>query len=154
MATEQELRSEWQQEAKQQTLETLPAFLTKLAAHEHDYGSICVAIGAAAVAAAWAIEKSPSGGITGFQAGAVFWEFTKGWGSPGGEFLRMQAMENLCYPQYDYKWNTISDDQWRGVQEFAMKKLETGSEHMHPDVRARLESIVAGHLPCGFTIKN
>lgn len=76
---ELEYRKIIQAEAKTQTLETLPAFLAKLAAYPHDYGTICIAIGAAAVGAAWALERTPQGRISGFQAGAVAQEFAAGW---------------------------------------------------------------------------
>ena len=44
-----------------------------------DYGTVCHAIALSAVATAWAANKTAQGGITGFQAGAVMWEFIKNW---------------------------------------------------------------------------
>lgn len=64
------------------------AAIAEIMAMEHDYGTICVAIGAIAAAAARAADRSPNGGITGFQAGAVFWEFTRAWGVFGKDTPR------------------------------------------------------------------
>src|SRR5881392_1247840 len=112
--TEQECRIEWQREARAQTLETLPAFLAKLAAYEHDYGTICVAIGAAAIGAAWALERSPQGGITGFQAGAVQWEFIHAWDAnmAGNNPQRLINYGDLLYPQMADKFTTIPAETW------------------------------------------
>lgn len=66
------LHKEWYEEAKKQTLNTLPAFVSNLVEnYSHDYGTICHAITAAALGAANAVEESPEGGITGFQANCI-----------------------------------------------------------------------------------
>ena len=77
---EMKIHEEWYKQAKEQTLETLPAFLNHLINdYGHDYGTICHAIAAGAIGAAYALERSPQGGITGFQAGCIMWCFIRHW---------------------------------------------------------------------------
>lgn len=85
------LRTQWIAEARKQTLETLPAFLQKLADYPHTYGTICRAIAAGAIGAARALDQSAHGGITGFQAGAIMWDFCAGWLHWSGRWPRPQA---------------------------------------------------------------
>jgi hypothetical protein len=153
--TEQEYRKEVQAEARQQTLETLPAFLAKLAAHPHDYGTICVAIGAAAVGAAWAVERSPHGGITGFQAGAVMWEFIGAWNANGSRDHPQRLVDygDLLYPQSEHKFREISPDTWGWTQGEAARLLAENPQGVHPNVRAHWESIIAGNVPFGLTVE-
>ena len=148
-------RKDWQDRAKDITLETLPEFLRELSQeYKHDYGTICVAIGAAAVAAAWAMERSPQGGITGFQAGAVTWEFLRGWNSSmiGDCGARIQKFDDLLYPQYADRFTSISSDTWKNLQEKAADNLKTGNRNAHPDVLEHWASIAEGIVPFGLRI--
>lgn len=147
-------RKEWQERAKAMTLADLPEFLRELSEdYQHDYGTICVAIGAAAVAAAWAMEKSPQGGITGFQAGAITWEMIQGWnGSMIGETgARLQNFDDLLFPQYAEKFTSIGSDTWKRLQEKAAANLREKS-HAHPNVIAHWRSVAEGNVPFGLHI--
>ncbi len=74
------VHKDWYKQAEKQTLESLPEFMRHLLSdYQHDYGTICHAVAACAVGAAWAANSAPHGGITGFQAGAVMWEFIRHW---------------------------------------------------------------------------
>ena len=151
--TENELRTYLTEKMADVTLDTLPAFMADALNREHDYGTICVALGACAVAAAKAADRSPNGGITGFQAGAVFWEFVKGWGVFGKGPKRMVTYADMLYPQYADKFQkTISAETWAWLRENADKKLAEGPDGMHPAVYAHMESIVAGTVPFGYTV--
>lgn len=152
------LQKEWMAQAKTQTLETLPEFLRKLTSdYQHDYGTICHAIAAAAVGAATAVNKSPAGGITGFQAGAVMWEIVEGWGalSPGPK--RMQNFEDLLYPQMAYKFRTVPKSILGWLKEQAQKRIAewqaTGFEHVSERVRAHMAKVAKGHIPFGLSIQ-
>jgi hypothetical protein len=155
--TEQECRIEWQQEARAQTLETLPAFLAKLAAYPHDYGTICVAIGAAAIGAAWALERSPSGGITGFQAGAVQWEFIRHWDASGAGDNPQKLLNygNLLYPQYADYFTTLSPETWAWAQEEAKRQIAKAEANggIAGRVREHWESIASGNIPFGLSVE-
>lgn len=69
---DKDIIEQWYKDASKQTIDTLPEFMNHvLKDYKHDYGTICKAIGACVIAAAWAANASPQGGITGFQAGEV-----------------------------------------------------------------------------------
>jgi hypothetical protein len=148
------LRASWYAEARKQTLKRLPAFLEKLAGHKHDYNTICYACGAAAVAATWAIERSPSGGITGFQAGAIMWEFITEWMGEQDKPLRLVKYENMLYPQYEREFDKIiSQETADWLKAEAQKRLnDRADDGAHPAVVAHWRSITAGNLPFGYRV--
>lgn len=156
---EEHVHDAWYEEARANdlTMETLPAFLKKLTEeYHHDYGTIVHAITAGMLATGRAIDRSPQGGITGFQAGAVMWEFIRNW-IDSGEYKprRMVDYSNMLYPQYEHAFQkTISSDTWEHLQKMAKEKLDTNNDgyDMHPDVKAHMESIVAGTIPFGYTV--
>lgn len=159
---EMHLEKEWYGQAKKQTLETLPDFINHVMNdYNHDYGTVCHAIGACALAAAWAAnnEKGACGGITGFQAGFVMWKFIQQWSYPNNKTgLRLLNYDDMLYPQYDYKFEkTISPDTWKALQDQAKKNLEDNNEDRwwkaYPDVIAHWQSIVDGVVPHGFAVK-
>lgn len=121
------VKKEWQAKAKSCTIETLPVFLKELTEnYSHSYGTICHAVGMAAIAAAWSVDHSPVGGITGFQAGAIMWEFVKAWNYSGNKTgLRMVDYDNFLYPQYAEKYDkTIGPGIWTAIQTQAKKEIE------------------------------
>jgi hypothetical protein len=146
--------AQWYAEAKEQTVDTLPGFIARLTTeYGHDYGTIVHAITAAAVGAAWAVEHSPAGGITGFQGGAVMWEFMRHWNGVEAP-ARLVRYEEMLYPQYAYKFEkTINAATWAHLQERAKAKLAE-RDVMHPDVLAHMQSIVNGVVPFGYTISD
>ena len=90
----------------------------------NDYGSIARALGYGAVVTARAMDRSPQGGITRFQAGFVMWTFIRKYMySDNKSGLRVVDYDKLLYPQYeDYFSNTISASGWKLLQEEARKK--------------------------------
>lgn len=150
--SEQQLREDLRTEMKDVTLATLPAFIEAALARGTGYGEICVAIGAIAAAAARAANRSPQGGITGFQASAVFWEFVDQWGVFDRGPKRMVSFYHLLYPQYDRCFApTVSAGTWEWVQEEA-RKLLLDKDSGVPAVRAHWESIVDGTVPFGLLV--
>jgi hypothetical protein len=77
-----ELIESWFVEAKKcANVGELKDFVGRLITdYSHDYGTIIHAMTAAAIASIQTLQASPQGGITGFQASCLFWEFTKRWG--------------------------------------------------------------------------
>lgn len=157
--TEKEgLHEQWYQRAEEMTLAKLPEFLRELTEdYVHDYGTICHAIAAAAVAAAWAVERSPVGGITGFQAGAIMWEFLTHWQTEYRDKpLRLLDYGNLLYPQYRDRFTGISPATWTWVQQQAAEEL-AAEEMRQPHQAANSvvdhwRSIVAGNVPFGLRV--
>lgn len=147
------IRDAWYARAadKAMTLETLPAFLKELAEYPHDYNTICYAVTAGAIAAAWAMNRTPNGGITGFQAGAIMWEFMGAWNDVKAP-ARLLKFEDALFPQYADKFNSISPDTWKWLQEEAKKKLDTKEDMVAPSVVAHWKSIRDGHVPFGLKV--
>jgi hypothetical protein len=148
---EDKLQNQWYEEAGKMTEENLPAFVHKLAHdYDHDYGTICHAIAAAAIAAAWAVERGPHGGITGFQAGAIMWQFVQKWMHYSGA-MRLLQYDDLLFPQYASKFNTLSPNTWKDIQEKARQHLAE-EDKAHPSVVAHWQSIVDGKIPFGLQL--
>lgn len=126
--------------------------------YSHDYGTICHAIAAAAIGAAHAVERSPQGGITGFQAGAVMWEMIRGWGIWNNGPLQVVQWGNLLYPQYDGNFpRTIDKDIFAQVRDQARAMLteKAGKKDWAvPDVMIRVAEIAEGIVPAGIRIKD
>jgi hypothetical protein len=148
---------EWFKEARKQTLETLPKFIDHVMNdYVHDYGTVCHAISACAIAAAWAANecKGACGGITGFQASFVMWDFVKQWSYTDNKTaLKILDYDKMLFPQYEDNFQkTMQKATWEVIQAEAKKKLES-AKSAHPDVVAHWKSIVAGNVPFGYTVE-
>lgn len=155
---EQHLEKEWFKEAEEQTIETLPKFINHVMNdYGHDYGTICHAIAACALAAAWAVNKHPQGHITGFQAGFVMWDFIKEWKySSNQTALRIVNYDNMLYPQYKDEFDKIiSKETFESIQKAAQESLDEVKQgrEAHPDVIKHWKSIVDGNVPFGYKVK-
>ena len=146
------VHKEWYKQGEGMTLDKLPEFINHLLNdYTHDYGTICHAIAAGTVATAWAMNNDPHGGITGFQAGAVMWEFVRNWMHEDGP-MKLVRYDNMLYPQYDDNFDkVISKETFEYLQEKAKENLERGEAH--PSVMAHWQSIVDGNVPFGYKIK-
>lgn len=152
--TSKEIIDAWFAEADKMKAADLPNFIAKLVHdYDHDYGTICHAITAAGIAAMHAVNHSDQGGITGFQAGAIFWEFTRRWGYLGEGPKKMVLFSNLLYPQYESSFEkTISKETWTWLQAEAKKNLNE-TKHASASVISHWQSIVDGNLPFGFKLE-
>jgi hypothetical protein len=151
------LETEWYAEAKKQTLETLPGFLNHLTNDFiHDYGTICHAVTAAAIGAAHAVNSSPEGGITGFQARCVMWSFIRKWMFENNQCgLRVINYDNMLYPQYekDFTEKTITKSQWDSLQKQA-ERMIAENKFAEPEALSHWEGIKKGRIPFGYTVKD
>lgn len=154
---EMHLEKEWFANAKKQTLETLPAFMNHvLNDYCHDYGTICHAISACAIAAAWAADSSEQGGITGFQAGFVMWDFIRQWRySSNKSGLKIIDYDNMLYPQYEYKFTNkeIPQSIWESLQKQAEELLREEKPYVNETVIEHWQNIIDGNVPFGYTVK-
>lgn len=119
------LHERWYIDAKKQTRESLPEFIRYLFDdYSHDYGTMCHAIAATAIATAQV--GSREFGITGFQAGAIMWEFIRNWNySSNKTGLKLVNYDNLLYPQYEDKFEkTISSYTWEALQKEAKNRIK------------------------------
>ena len=149
---EMDEHKKWYEQARAQemSLETLPEFLRHLTEdYGHDYGTICHAIAAASLAAARAVDRSPQGGITGFQAGAIMWQFITNWMIEYKDKpVKLVNFENMLFPQYESTFvKTISQDTYDWLVSQAKERMHENG--MAPRVKAHMEDIAAGHLPWG-----
>jgi hypothetical protein len=124
--------------------------------YEHDYGTICHAISAAAIFAAWKMNEQSQGGITGFQAGAVMWEFITHWMTNyANKPLKLVDYSEMCYPQYAYKFEkVISTDTWESIKDFAKKSLKENRKNAHPKVTEHWKSIISGKVPFNYIVED
>lgn len=150
------VHKDWYVQAKKQTLESLPAFLSHLMNdYNHDYGTICHAITAGGIATMCAMNNHEQGGITGFQAGAVMWEFIRNWNYEHNKLgMKLLDYDKLLYSQYEYTFNkTIPKSTWTALQEQAKFNLQK-EELANDDVKAHWQKIADGHVPFGFVVEN
>ena len=158
ISEEQHLEKIWFEEATEQTIETLPQFVNHIMNdYDHDYGTICHAIAACSLAAAWAANQHEQGHITGLQASFVMWDFIKEWMYSGNQSgLRIVDYDDMLYPQYENKFDkVISKETFKSIQKAAQERLDEVKQgrEAHPDVIKHWESIVAGNVPFGYKIK-
>lgn len=150
------LENEWLEQAKTQTLETLPEFINHLMNdYKHDYGTSLKATVVAMLATFNACNKSEQGGFTGAQVGFIPWfMISEFWGvSEVGR--KVIDFEHMLYPQYAYEFEkTMSSRIWHTLQEVAKERMKKPAENFHPDVREHIAKIAAGEIPFGYTVKD
>lgn len=152
---EMHLEKEWFIQAKGQTIDTLPAFINHIMGdYAHDYGTICHALSACALAAAWAANSHPQGGITGFQAGCVMLDFVIQWMYSSNKCgLRLVNYDNMLYPQYSGEFQKkIKKSTWSAVQKRAKELLEERGG-ANKSVIEHWESIARGNVPFGYIVQ-
>lgn len=145
------IHREWYIKSKTIKMEELPEFMRHLAEDfQHDYGTICHAIAASGLAAMRGFDRGPSGGITGFQAGAIMWQVIKQWNAFGvseGEPMWILKASDLLYPQSVERVGTISENTRDWLMRTAKEELAKQDNHVHPNVRKHWEKIAAGQMP-------
>lgn len=129
ISEEMKVHEQWYEKAKDKdmSLENLPEFINHLLNdYQHDYGTICHALAAGAIATLWAMNRVEQGGVTGFQASAIMWEFIRHWNySSNKTGLRLINYDNMLYPQYSDKFQkTLSRDTWNAIQKAAKTEIE------------------------------
>lgn len=150
------LENEWLEQAKTQTLETLPTFINHLMNdYEHDYGTSIKATIVAMIATFNACNKSEQGGFTGFQVGFIPWFMMNEFWGVSEVGRKVIDFKHMLYPQYAHKFEkTMSSKIWHTLQEVAKEKMKEPVENFHPDVREHISKIVAGQIPFGYTVKD
>lgn len=155
---EMKVHEEWYEEAKKVTLEELPSFINHLVNdYGHDYGTICHALTAGAIATMYAMDKSDCGGITGFQASCIMWLFIRHWCKTNNKCgMKLIDYDNFLYPQNgEYFDKVINADVFKKLQECAKENLNNvGSTCVHDKVSAHWRSIVDGVVPFGYRVNN
>jgi len=135
-------------------IESLDSFIKELdTAYTHDYGTIVHAHAAIAVQAARLMNKQSQGGITGFQAGAVMWEFMRNWMHLEGP-LKLTNFKDMLYPQNEEKFSkTLSKETWEYLQAEAKKLMSQDMKHANLMVAAHWQRIANGEVPFGYSVE-
>lgn len=136
-------------------IEEIQTFLEDIMNKNHDYNTIVDAIGDGVVATAWAMNNHENGGITGFQASCVMWNFIMKWSYSNNKCgLRIIDFDEMLYPQYECKFTekTISQDTFNALQKEASRNL-SNKDYAHENVIKHWESILQGNVPFGYTIR-
>lgn len=145
---------EWYRQARKiDSPEALRQFAEHLVTvYRHDYGTICHAIAATALAGAYAVENSPTGGITGFQSGAVMWQFIQEWNQERDP-MRLLKYRDLLYPQSVGRVTELSKETWVWLQEEARELLSNNPQaSVHPVVWAHWQQLAEGRIPAPFVV--
>jgi len=152
---EMNLQEGWYAEARDMDMQKLPEFLRHLTEDfDHDYGTICHALTAGAIATCWAMNDTEQGGITGFQAGAIMWEFMKHWNDVKAP-ARLLQYEDMLYPQYADRFDKlISKETWAYLQQRAKEKLREKDSSPVAAVRLHWQNIAQGQIPFGYKVEN
>lgn len=150
---EMEIHKLWFDQAKHQTRETLMGFINDLLeGYGHDYGTICHAISAGALATMYAMNASDEGGITGNQADFIMWGIITHWLARTNCAMRLLEFDDMLYPQYAYKFNSITKSIWEDLQKKARECL-AASPAASPAVIAHWQSMVDGVPPFGYSLE-
>lgn len=154
------LHEQWYEEARKlESFSEFAEFARKLDQdYIHDYGTICHAVAAVAVGAAATFDRtSKQGGITGFQAGMVMWQFIRQWLRKDGP-MKLVDYNDMLWPQYEESFTkrTITQATWAQLQAAAAKHLKDREGEDDMPVSGRVvehqRKIVAGIVPFGYTV--
>lgn len=149
------LEKEWYEDAKQQTRESLPAFIEKMMnQYGHDYRTVCHAIAACTLATLDVTAKEM--GITGFQYSMIkllvlrqaFYPYTE-------TALKIVNYDDMLYPQFQYKFEkVISRDTFDCIRKQAIKEMqERNPYNVAREVWDHWTNIVCGIPPFGYTVE-
>lgn len=143
--------------AKKQTPETIGEFINKaMSIEDINYSTVVDCVAASAIAGAEAANNHKNGGITGFQAGYVMWQFVRNYLCEYNRCgLKLVDFDDMLYPQYKKRFEkVITKDVWENLQKEAKLRLAECGDNMSREVRFHLQSIVHGVVPFGYTVEN
>jgi hypothetical protein len=152
--TDKKIIDGWYEKAREvKDLKELTTFMKEMMEYNHDYGSITDAFVASAIASMWCMDRSPNGGITGFQAGWIGMQFVTKWMSIEGPWRRTEY-RNMLFPQYEDRFQkTITPDTMKWLQDEAKKKLaEDKDDEIRDELSAHWTKLAEGIPPFGYTI--
>jgi len=149
---EMKIQDEWYATAKNIKYKDLFKFINRLMKkYNHDYGTICHALAAGAVATVNAMNRTEQGGITGFQASGVMWEFLEhfmGIKPP----VKIVQYKNMLYPNYEKQFEKIIIKETFEYLQKEAEKLLIENESAHIEVKKHWQSIINGVVPFGYEI--
>lgn len=156
LTEDMKIQDKWYKETNSMTLDRLPEFINKLLDdYSHDYGTICHAITAGGLATMHAMDNHEQGGITGFQAGCIMWEFIRRYMYHDNKTgLKLINYDNFLYPQYEDRFQKrISPETWIAIRKEAAAKIRIFGDTCNKQVYSHWLSIVNGIVPFGFVVE-
>lgn len=137
---------EWKAKANAvQNLEDFNTFYKELTEHKHSYDSVVWACQLVSIAAFKAFNRSPQGGITGFQLGFVGGGYLQEMLHLKGPVFLLKAEDLLSeYKAGDYIAR-LDKESHTWLREEARKRLD--GENLHEDAREHLQKMAEGWLP-------
>lgn len=154
---EDDIHLQWFQELKEiDNTKDLLVFIERLLNdYDHDYGTVCHATVASALATIRVFSKIE--GMTGNQMGFVMWGIIKELCFRDNKLgLKIIDYDNLLYPQYEDKFKfTITNEKCEALQFECYKKIKnTNYRNAHIEVLTHWYETVNGKKPFGCEIKN
>lgn len=143
-------------DAREQTIETLPEFLEQVSAIarcDWNCNKGIAAITISAIAASWAMESEQGLGTSGSQTRYIMAEYMLRYGNISTPANIVEYMEMLNPRNAKHFERTISRDTWKCLQAEATKRLQNAPPHMDDRVRTHLQSIVDGVPPFGYDVE-
>ena len=140
--------------AKQQTPETIGMFINDVMSMDDiDYGNVIDCIAACAIAGAAAADNHKNGGITGFQAGYVMWQFIRNYMYEHNKCgLRMIDWDNMLYHQDESSFDkVIPQNVFERLQNQAKEEIQI--KWLSEKQKQHLQNIIDGIPPFGYSIK-
>lgn len=126
---------EWLDTAKTMTPDKFPDFFNHLLEdYILDYGNVCHAMAAVAIAAMKAFIHSGNikGDITGYQSSLILWDIIRNLSYQSNVFgLKIQNMDLLLSPQYESHFNTIPENVWLSIQKEAQERIAKNEKKYH-----------------------
>jgi hypothetical protein len=153
----EKLRNKWKSAAKECRMDdgSLVKFMNELVKFDHTYSSAPYAMACAALAAAWAIEHSPGGGMTGFQWGHGAMRALQLLNYENNKLgIRVQNYDNILYPQYEHMFTGLEIDEKHAeeIKKAAEQKLKE-SPNANENVLNWWKALADGWLPQWIHVK-
>ena len=118
-----------------------------------DYGNVIDCIAACAIAGAAAADNHKRGGIAGFQAGYVMWQFIRNYMYKHNKCgLRMIDWDNMLYYQDKALFDkNIPQNVFERLQNQAKEEIQI--KRLSEKQKQHLQNIIDGIPPFGYSIK-
>ena len=141
--------------AKQQTPETIGKFITDVMTMDDiDYATVVDCIAACAIAGAAAANNHKNGGITGFQAGYVMWQFIRNYMYEHNKCgLRMIDWDKMLYHQDESSFDkVIPQNVFERLQNQAKEEIQI--KWLSEKQKQHLQNIIDDIPPFGYSIEH
>jgi hypothetical protein len=143
------VHEKWYEEARGQTLDTLPVFLKGLMdEYSHDEVTLTHAVTAGAMATISAMDAHPEGGLTPSQNQLVFGLFLRKWARIEGP-AKVMSWAGLLNPKNEDQMVGVPKDVAHWISGLAKQALDN-AKFQGQEQKDHLEKLAKGEMPWGF----